>query len=180
MTKRGFLLKGAAAHSPTWRALPSPPAANDTRAGLVALSRRLPKDPEELAQLRATLDLTRAADLRAAALLVMVGLGLRKREIVALDVADLVMVGAIACVAVRSRARSSRGQDSFLPVRGRDARTLRRYLDEQHLEAAAATSPLFYCIEHGCSDRLQRTSASSISYWLLELRLRARAQVSSQ
>jgi hypothetical protein len=34
---------------------------------------------------------------------------------------------------------------------------------------------LFYCIEHGRVDRLERTSANSISYWLLELRLRARA-----
>ncbi|HEY6078092.1 MAG TPA: hypothetical protein VIW29_04780 [Polyangiaceae bacterium] len=166
----------APAQAASWRELRSPPAANDTRAGMIPLSRRLPKDPRELAQLHATLDLSQAADLRAAAMLVMLGLGLRKHELVALDVSDVVTVGAVVCVAVKSRARETRGEQTFLPVTGRDARLLRQYLAQQHDEAAALTSPLFHCIEHGRVDRLQRTSANSVSYWLLELRLRARAR----
>lgn len=175
MTHRVRSIGSAPSAVAAWRELRSPPAANDTRAGLIPLSRRLPKDPQEIALLRATLDLARASDLRAAALLVMLGLGLRKHEIVALDVADVVSVGAVVCVSVRSRAPETRGERSFLPVMGRDARTLQQYLNQQHDEAASATSPLFYCIEHGRVDRLQRTSANSISYWLLELRLRARS-----
>jgi site-specific recombinase XerD len=175
MTQRASSFGKAPAQAAPWRELRSPPAANDTRAGSIPLSRRLPKDPREIALLNATLDLTQASDLRAAAMLVMLGLGLRKHELVALDVADVVAVGAVVCVAVKSRARETRGQQTFLPLTGSAARTLRRYLAQQHDEGAALTSPLFYCIEHGRVDRLERTSANSISYWLLELRLRARA-----
>lgn len=160
-----------------WRELRSPDAANDTVHGLPALSRGLPKDAGEIAQLRATLDLTQPSDLRAAALLVMLGLGLHKRELVALDVSDIVTVGSIVCVSIKSRARRGDRKQTFLPVIGADARVLRTYLDRQHEEAAALTSPLFYNIERGRADRLARSSANSVSYWLLELRLRARAQL---
>jgi site-specific recombinase XerD len=158
-----------------WRELRSPCAANDIVSGVPALSRSLPKGPQEIAQLRATLDVKQRSDLRAAAMLVLLGLGLHKREIVALDVSDVVIVGNVVCVAVGSRARRDKGKRTFLPVRGAEARVLRRYLRKQHAEAAPLTSPLFYSIEHGRADRLARASVSSISYWLLELRLRARA-----
>jgi len=79
------------------------------------------------------------------------------------------------CVAVKSRARRDQGKRTFIPVTGADARVLRRYLTTQHGEAAPLTSPLFYNIEHGRADRSARSSANSVSYWLLELRLRARA-----
>lgn len=170
-------------HQPTrvtpapWRELESPPAANDVSTRLPPLSRGLPKDAQEIAQLRATLHLEQTNDLRAAAMLVMLGLGLRKREIVALDVADVVTIGAVVCVSVASRARGERGKQTFLPVIGPDARVLRAYVARQHDEAAAPTSPLFYNVEHGRADRLARISTNSISYWLLELRLRARAKL---
>lgn len=167
--------KTATAAVATWRELRSPEAANDIVAGLPALSRSLPKDPAEIAQLRATLDLKQPSDLRAAAMLVMLGLGLHKRELVALDVSDIVTVGSVVCVALKSRARRDKGKQTFLPVIGADSRVLRLYLAKQQDEAAALTSPLFYNIEHGHEDRLARASANSISYWLLELRLRARA-----
>jgi site-specific recombinase XerD len=159
-----------------WRELRSPDAANDTVPGPPALSRSLPKDAREIAQLRATLDLARPSDLRAAALLVMLSLGLHKREVVALDVSDIVKVGSVVCVSIKSRSRRNERKRTFLPVIGGDARILRLYLDRQHEAAAALTSPLFCNIEHGRADRLARCSANSISYWLLELRLRARAQ----
>jgi site-specific recombinase XerC len=167
--------KTATAAVGTWRELRSPDAANDVVAGLPALSRSLPRAPEELAQLRATLDLKQASDVRAAAMLVMLGLGLHKRELVALDVSDIVTIGSVVCVAVKSRTRRDKGKQTFLPVMGGDARVLRLYLATQQDEAAPLTSPLFYNIEHGREDRLARASANSISYWLLELRLRARA-----
>lgn len=159
----------------SWRAQPFPDAANDTARGLPALSRSLPKDPEELAQLRDTLQLREPADLRAAAMLVMLGLGLHKRELVALDVSDIVTVGSVVCVTVKSRARRDPRKRTFLPVLGDDARVVTAYLEQQHDEAAALTAPLFYSIEHGRADRLARASAHSVSYWLLELRLRARS-----
>ena len=167
--------KTATAAVATWRELRSPEAANDIVAGLPALSRSLPKDPEEIAKLRATLDLKQPSDLRAAAMLVMLSLGLHKRELVALDVSDIVTIGSVVCVSLKSRARRDKGKQTFLPVIGAEARVLRLYLERQHDEAAALTSPLFYSIEHGREDRLARASANSISYWLLELRLRARA-----
>jgi len=176
MTRHVRSFRSSPTPAAPWREVCSPPAANDTRPGLIPLSRRLPKDPREIAQLHATLDLSQPADLRAAAMLVMLAQGLRKHELVALDVGDVVTVGTVVCVAVKSRARATRGQPTFLPLTGRDARTLQRYLAQQHAEVAALSSPLFHCIEHGRIDRLQRTSANSISYWLLELRLRARAR----
>lgn len=175
MTSSVRLHKIAALGATPWRELRSPSAANDTVSGLPALSRSLPQDAEEIAQLYATLDLKQPSDLRAAAMLVLLDVGLHKRELVALDVSDIVTIGSVVCVAVKSRARRDKGKQTFLPLKGRGARVLRQYLAKQHEEAAPLTSPLFYNIEHGRPDRLARSSANSVSYWLLELRLRARA-----
>lgn len=174
MTQQVRSLKNATAAAASWRELRSPPAANDVTHTLVPLSRSLPKSAEELAALRAVLDLKQPTDLRAAALLALLALGLRKHEIVTLDVSDVVLVGSVVCVSVRSRARKGRKESSFLPVIGAGAKVLKSYVLQQHDEAAALTSPLFYNIEHGKSDRLQRIATSAVSYWLLELRLRAR------
>ncbi|HVY29082.1 MAG TPA: hypothetical protein VHB79_21135 [Polyangiaceae bacterium] len=179
MTQNVRSLKNVAAAAASWRELRSPTAANDITCSVVPLSRSLPKSAEELKALRAVLDIEQPSELRAAALLVLLGLGLRKHEIVALDVSDVVLVGSVVCVSVRSRARKRRGAPSFLPVIGRDAKVLKRYIFQQHDEAAALTSPLFYNIEHGKSDRMQRIATSAVSYWLLELRLRARQHVQS-
>ena len=169
--------KTAAAAAVAWRELRSPEAANDVVAGLPALSRSLPKDPHEIAQLRATLDLKQPSDLRAAAMLVMLKLGLHKRELVALDVSDIVTIGAVVCVAVENRARRDQGKQTFLPVFGAGARVLRLYLGKHRTDAAALTSPLFYDVEHGREVPLARARAraSAIGYFLLELRMRARA-----
>jgi site-specific recombinase XerD len=160
-----------------WRELRSPEAANDVVAGLPALGRSLPRDPHEIAQLRAKLDLKKPSDLRAAAMLVMLTLGLHKRELVALDVSDIVTIGSVVCVAVKNRARRDQGKQRFLPVFGGGARLLRLYLGRQQAEAAALTSPLFYDVQHGREGRLTRASANSISCWLLELRMRAGAEI---
>jgi len=177
MTQHVRSLKNTAKLESSWRELRSPPAANDVLDCLVPLSRGLPKNREEVAILLTTLDPTQATDLRAAAMLVLLGLGLRKRELVQLDVSDVVLVGAVVCLSVKSRARRAKGQQTFLPVTGGDARVLRRYVETQHEEAASLTAPLFYSIEHGRIDRMRRITQSGISYWLLELRLRARHQL---
>lgn len=177
MTRHVRSLKNAAKAEASWRELRSPPAANDIKPSLVPLSRSLPKSAREIAALRATLDTEQPAELRAAAMLVLVGLGLKKRELVALDVSDVVLVGSVVCLSVKSRARRAKDEATFLPVFGKQARVLRAYVTRQHDEAAALTSPLFYSIEHGKADRLRRITASAISYWLLELRLRARQQL---
>ena len=177
MTQHVRSLKNAAKHEPSWRELRSPPAANDVLSSLVPLSRALPKSRDEVAVLLSTLDPTQANDLRAAAMLVLLGLGLRKRELVQLDVSDVVLVGAVVCVSVKSRARRDKGRETFLPVTGGDARILRRYVESQHEEAAALTAPLFYSVEHGRIDRMRPVTPSGISYWLLELGLRARHQL---
>jgi site-specific recombinase XerC len=177
MTQHVRSLKNGPKHESSWRDLRSPPAANDVIDSLVPLSRSLPKNPEEIAVLLTTLDSEQPSELRAAAMLVLLGLGLKKRELVALDVSDVVLVGSVVCLSVRSRARRAKGQQTFLPVIGKQARVLRAYLTRQHDEAAALTSPLFYSIEHGQADRLRRITASAVSYWLLELRLRARQQL---
>jgi site-specific recombinase XerC len=177
MTQHIRSFKTAKASPASWQQLRSPPAANDIIDGLIPLSRRLPKNPEELAALRATLDFREPSDLRAAALLVMLSLGLRKHELVGLDLSDVVLVGSVVCVSVVSRRRRQRGKHSFLPVIGADARVLRAYVLRLHEEAAALTSPLFYSIEHGQTDRLRRITVNAVSYWLLEMRMRARQRL---
>jgi len=177
MTQHVRSLKTRAPSPAAWRELRSPPAANDLIAGLVPLSRRLPQKPEEFAILRATLNPSEPSDLRAAALLAMLALGLRKHEVARLDVSDVVLVGSVVCVSVRSRVRHAQGKQTFLPVIGPDARALKTYVRRQHDEAAAPTSPLFYNIEHGQADRLKRITVNAVSYWLLELRMRARLRL---
>ena len=177
MTQPVRSFKSSEAARATWHALRSPDAANDTALDPVRLGRSLPKDPRELSALLATLNLKEPRDLRAAALLVMVRLGLRRREIVELDVSDVVMIGRVACLAVRGRKRRGQAEASFLPLLGADSRILGRYLAQQHHELAPLTAPLFYNVEHGREDRLTRITSSAISYWLFELRLRARARL---
>jgi site-specific recombinase XerD len=177
MTRHVRSFKKLAPAPSTWRELSSPPAANDVALILVPLSRSLPKDPAEISLLRRTLDLKQPSDLRAAALLALLALGLRKHEVVALDLSDLVLVGSVVCVSVRSRRRKDQGKPSFLPVTGQDARVLRQYLTRQHHQTAALTSPLFYGIEHGNDDRRKRITVNALSYWLLEVRLRARQAI---
>jgi integrase len=153
--------------------LRSPGPANDTESRLVSLGRAVPKSSQELKALAEQLDLRQPADLRAAALLVLLELGLRKREIVALDTADLVRVGNIVCVKVRSRARGKGAPPSLLPVLGAPARTLRSYRIFRRASGGDAL-PLFCSIHHGRRAEGQRITANAINYWLLELRLRAR------
>ena len=177
MTQHVRSLKNAPTREASWRDLRSPPAANDIKISLVPLSRSLPKSPEEIVALRATLDPKAPSELRALAMLVLLGLGLKKRELVGLDVSDVVLVGAVVCVSVKNRARRAQGKPTFLPVIGGDARVLNAYVTRQHHEAAPLTAPLFYSIEHGQADRMRRITASAVSYWLLELRLRARQRL---
>jgi integrase len=177
MTRHVRSLKNATKADSSWRELRSPPAANDAHETLVPISRSLPQNPDEVAFLLTTLDLTQPNDLRAAAILVMFGLGVKKRELVALDISDAVLVGSVVCISIRSRARRAKGTPTFLPVSGADARVLKAYITRQHDEAAALTSPLFYSIEHGRIDRMRRITQSSLSYWLLELRMRARQKL---
>jgi site-specific recombinase XerC len=175
MTQHVRSLKSTTSSPASWRELRSPPAANDIIETLVPLSRSLPKSRDEIAVLHSILDLREPNDLRAAAILVLLGLGLKKRELVNLDVSDVVLVGSVVCVSVKSRSRRERGKPTFLPVIGADAKVLKQYVKRQHAEAAPLTAPLFYNIEHGHADRLRRIAATGVSYWLLELRLRARA-----
>jgi integrase len=153
--------------------LRSPEPANDTIPRRVSLGRAVPTSPEELEALSEQLDLRQPADLRAAALLVLLELGLRKREIVALDTTDLVRVGNIVCVKVRSRDRSKGAPPGLLPVLGASARTLRSYKIFRRASGGDAL-PLFCNIHHGRRAEGQRITANAINYWLLELRLRAR------
>jgi site-specific recombinase XerC len=170
MTRHVRSLGGKSEKTPSWRNLRSPPAANDLTDTTVSLGRALPKDPAELSALRDALELERPTELRAAALLAVLGLGLRKREIVELDCADIVRLGAVICVAVKSRARRDQGRDSFLPVIGEDARSLKAYLASRG-ERPPRGTPLFCSVERGPERRI---TVNSINYWLMELRLRAR------
>jgi len=61
-----------------------------------------PFEVSEIRRMRSVLDMRRRADVRCAALLVALCLGLRRGEIQRLTVADLIVVSGTACFSVET------------------------------------------------------------------------------
>ena len=96
-----------------------------------------PTEPFEVADVRrmkAALDLRRRADVRTAALLVALCLGLRQGEIQRLTVADVIVVGGTTCLSVETlKQRSARRRRRLVPIANvEDAALLGRYLRQEH------------------------------------------------
>ena len=144
--------------------------ANDANRGSL---RAGPVSSEELAKMWATLDLGERDDLRVAALFILLSVGLRKSEIVALNFSDLTEEGS----ALRLRIRGSRvngGQERSVTFDA-DARcgVLRRYLSVEHRETQYHDTPLLWTLgRHGICRRMRITS-HALSYWVSQLQRRA-------
>ena len=120
-----------------------------------------------------TLDLTDRDDVRVAALFILLREGLRKNEIVHLNLGDLSDEHGV----LRLRVRGSREN-------GRDGRVvsfenhpkspiLRRYLAFEHTEMQYVDAPLFWTLgRHGTCRRVRITS-HALSYWVTQLQRRA-------
>jgi len=104
-----------------------------------------PFDVSEVCRMRAALDLRRRADVRTAALLVALCLGLRQGEIQRLTVADVIVVGGTTCLSVETlKQRSVRRRQRLVPIANvDDAALLGRYLRQEHGPSPERATMLF-------------------------------------
>ena len=95
--------------------------------------------------MRAALDLRRRADVRTAALLVALCLGLRRGEIQRLTVADVIVVGGKTCLSVETlKQRANRKRQRLVPLpTGDDSALLARYMRLEHGPTLERTEFLF-------------------------------------
>ena len=104
-----------------------------------------PFEVSEIRRMKSALDLRRRADVRSAALLVVLCLGLRRGEIQRLTVADVIVVAGTTCLSVETlKQRSVRKRQRLVPVTGAtDAALLARYIRQEHGASPDSSSPLF-------------------------------------
>jgi site-specific recombinase XerD len=95
--------------------------------------------------MKGALDLRRRTDVRTAALLVALCLGLRRGEIQRLTVADVIVVGGKICLSVETlKQRANRKRQRLVPLANEDdGALLRRYLRQEHGVTPENTGLLF-------------------------------------
>ena len=131
-----------------------------------------PATAEDLAAMRSQLDLRRRDHVRVAAMLSVLGLGLRRGEVCALNIGDCRKhegYPVLDVVTLKKRRTSRR----LVPVAERGARLLAKYVDQQHGADADPGAPLFVtcATHHPCTAR--RLTPKAVSYWVTKLRLGA-------
>ena len=104
-----------------------------------------PFEVSEIRRMKSALDLRRRADVRSAALLVALCLGLRRGEIQRLTVADVIMVAGTTCLSVETlKQRSVRKRQRLVPTASADdAALLVRYIRQEHGASPDPSGPLF-------------------------------------
>jgi site-specific recombinase XerD len=125
-----------------------------------------------LSRLRNTLDLTDQDDLRAGAILAVLCAGLRKNELVTLDVRDVSEVDGVLCLYVRRSRGPSRSQERMVPLGADGASLLRRYCIRERLAQQAPDAPLFWTLGRHGRCRRTRITGHAVNYWLEQLRRR--------
>ena len=128
---------------------------------------------EVLALLRSSLDLTDQDDLRAGAILAVLCAGVRKNELLSLDVADLSEVDGVMRLRIRRAHEQSRVKERVVPLAADAASLLRRYRARERLSQQAADAPLFWTLGRHGRCRRTRITGHAVNYWLEQLRRRA-------
>src|SRR5262245_61317074 len=101
-----------------------------------------PATARDLAALRGRLDLRRRDHVRVAAVLVSLGVGLRRGEVCELNVADFRTHQDRPVLHVKTLKR--RGETKRLvPLCKDDAAVIAKYIEQQHGRAADPSAPLF-------------------------------------
>lgn len=147
--------------------------ANDGQRALTGARRAGPVSDEELSAMWATLDLADRDDLRVAALFIVLSVGLRKSEIVALNFGDISEDRG----SLRMRVRGTRvngSQERFVGFETEAQQAvLRRYLTLEHRDTQYQDAPLLWTLgRHGTCRRVRITS-HALSYWVSQLQRRA-------
>jgi integrase len=158
----------AAPASRTW---PRASNTNDERRATPGRARAVSE--EELARMWQTLDLSDRDDVRVAALFILLREGLRKNEIVRLNLGDLSDTSDTLCLRVQG-AREN-GREARVVSLEHPAKTaiLRSYLAFEHKETQYQDAPLFWTLgRHGTCRRVRITS-HALSYWVTQLQRRA-------
>jgi integrase len=125
-----------------------------------------------LSRLVATLDRTDPDDLRAGAILAVLCAGVRKHELVGLDVGDLRAVDAGLSLCVRRTRKGSRAQARVVVLGADHAALLRDYWTREELALQADDAPLFWTLGRHGRCRRTRITGHAVNYWLEQLRRR--------
>ena len=128
---------------------------------------------EELTLMWETLDLTDRDDVRVAALFILLREGLRKNEIVHLNLGDLKDDQGVLRLRVQgSRENGREGRVVSFEDHPKSS-VLRRYVAFEHQEMQYVDAPLFWTLgRHGTCRRVRITS-HALSYWVTQLQRRA-------
>ena len=153
-------------HAVPWLALAEPVAQNGNAEAPVS------RGTHVLSRLRNTLDLTDQDDLRAGAMLAVLCAGLRKNELVGLDVGDVSEVDGSLALRVRPvRAQNARAA-RWVPLSPEAASLVRRYWARERLAQQPPEAPLFWTLGRHGRCRRTRVTGHAVNYWLEQLRRR--------
>jgi integrase/recombinase XerD len=128
-----------------------------------------PATGDDLVAMRSQLDLRRRDHVRVAAVLVALGLGLRRGEVCALNVGDFRAHEGLPVLDVVTLKRN-RMTRRLVPIVAHDAALLTKYIEQQHGREPDPTTPLFVTssAHHPCTTR--RLTPKAVAYWVARLR----------
>jgi integrase len=126
-----------------------------------------------LTRLLGTLDLSDEDDLRAGAILAVLSAGIRKHELVGLDVSDVREVDGMLSLRVRRTRKGSRARERLVVLGPENAALLRDYWVKGRLGLEDAVAPLFWTLGRHGRCRRTRITGHAVNYWLEQLRRRS-------
>lgn len=128
---------------------------------------------QDVAALRAPLDLRRRDHVRVTALLVALGVGLRRGEVCALNVGDFRTHESRPVLHVSTLKR--RGEmKRLVPLCASDAALVAKYVSQQHGRTPNPTAPLFVTSSLHYPFTTRRLTPKAVAYWITRLRRDAR------
>lgn len=129
-----------------------------------------PIEPEELQKLHRCLDLRRRDHVRAAALITVLGLGLRKHELVNLAIKDVVHVDGVLCLNVRTAKQRGKKRERLVPAAASLATSvLRKYVAQEHGRRPDPERPLFSTLGRHGPYQPARITPDAVDYWIAKL-----------
>jgi site-specific recombinase XerD len=127
---------------------------------------------EVLARLRNALDLSDEDDLRAGAMLAVLCAGVRKNELVGLDVGDLRDLDGTLGLSIRRTRQPSRAKERVVLLSADTSALLRRYWVHERLAQQPPDAPLFWTLGRHGRCRRTRVTGHAVNYWLEQMRRR--------